>query len=76
MPLEPHSKDNAPGAAFGLRRGSVSLGQERLSSAWGRARAGLDLPPLVHLPRNIHNQWINNSLYNVIKGNPLFEVKA
>lgn len=43
MPLEPRSKDDVQRAAFGLRRGNVSLGQERLCSAEGRARAGLDL---------------------------------
>lgn len=70
MPLEPRSKDDAQGAVLALRRGSVSLGQQRLCPAEGRAGS------IGCLPRNIHNQWINNSLYNVIKGNPLFEVKA
>lgn len=75
MPLEPRSKDDAQAAVLGLRRGSVSLGQQRLCSAEGRAgAAGGSLHRL--LPRNIHNHWINNSLYNVIEGNPLFEVKA
>lgn len=41
MPLEPRSKDDVQRAAFGLRRGSVSLGQERLCSAEGsEGRAG------------------------------------